>query len=54
MGTGDSARFLSPVRACWLRIRKKILMRQDVVLDWRRFPYPYGRNMPLAYCRLNK
>ena len=43
MGTGDSARFLSPVKACWLRLHKKILMRQDVVLDWHRFPYPYGR-----------
>ena len=54
MGTGDSARFLSPVKACWLRLHKKILMRQDVVLDWHRFPYPYSRNMPLGYCRLNK
>ena len=44
MGTGDSARFLSPVKACWLRLHKKILMRQDVVLDWHRFPYPYSRN----------
>lgn len=47
METGDSARFLSPVRACWLRLRKKILMQQDVVLDWHRFPYPYGP----AICR---
>lgn len=54
MGTGDSDRFLSPVKACWLRLHKKILMRQDVVLDWHRFPYPYSRNMPLVYCRLNK
>lgn len=54
MGTGDSDRFLSPVEACWLRLHKKILMRQDVVLDWHRFPYPYSRNMPLVYCRLNK
>ena len=43
MGTGDSARFLSPVKACCLRLHKKVLMRQDVVLDWRGFPCPYGR-----------
>jgi len=48
MGLDDFVRFLFPVKACWPGLHKKILMQQNVVLDWHRFPYPYGRQYPVG------